>query len=799
MNNADKYKKTFILFLVGGGIFFYLHAVLLIVHLCIVKEDMPNISFAEAMARAMQRMAEGPFTEIFPPAKGTFQMIFFFTTFIFIFVGLIYSYSASRNHAKLDVLYGDAHFLSGKELEQYTQDKTFPFNKPGHDDVRNIIMSKEFFLGMDNEVSQRNMNVLLIGGSGAGKTFTYVGPNLMQMHSSYVITDPSGAVFKKYGAMLEYYGYKVKCFNLDKMDKGCHYNPFAYIHSDKEIASLVNTLIQNTTPPDASKGDPFWEKSETALLNAIIAYLYHYAEPNQQTFTNVIKTILTANIDEADNSVENPLDQLFNEVRERDPASYAVSQYDTFRMGAGKTLKSILISCAVRLNAFFLDAVVSLTSRDDIDLTSVGDEYTALFIIIPTNDPTFNFLAAMMYSQLFQILYEYSENTAEFSVMLTDSDGRVIKTFRAKTLQDKELAKKRAASLLEKLKAGAQIRENHEMGWFEIYTEDGEFVGYRGSQKEAEKALKKIQAGKIMENSSQSNNGQRLPIHVRMILDEFANTGKIPKFPETVATIRKYEISANIILQSISQLQEMYDKEWESLSGNCDNLVYLGGGLDETTQEWISKACGKTTKKQKSDSFNSGGNGGGSQSYSYVQADLITPDQVRTLPEKECIVVAKSLPPYKGPKFITPDHKMYSFVKTLPPYNFNPEKLRYLDEKKSEGARIMSFEAQHEMEKKKGVAQEQNVVEINQAREQRGQEYANNMDINGVNVMSGVKDLHTGDDESIDESPTDTEKMLGMTGRTPEEAAEDVFETTDYWYNAIYAQEYEFGSEAAAG
>ena len=640
----------------------YAFVVIWVIHTMHVVMENPFYSVNEAVEHGLIDIFMHPF-RIFPFAPGTMRALISVTALIIISGILIVQTTkirSSKNPA-------DAKWL--KALDDYNTKFTEPFGKRTHEGTNNMIFSQDLFMSMDNKAIRRNLNVFVIGGSGSGKSFMFVGPNIMQHNCSYIITDPSGGLYREYGSFLEYYGYKIKCFNLTHMEKGNHYNPFNYIHSDKDIEVLVTTLISNTTPPNKQGGDPFWEKSETALLVALIAYLYHYTGRECQNFSSVMRLMRAANIDENDSSAKSPLDYVFEAVESYDPESFAVKQYKTFKMGAGKTLKGILISCAVRLQAFDLQDVAILTDTDDIDLDSVGDEKTALFIIIPTGEGTFNFLAAMMYSQLFQRTYDYCENTAEFSQLVVDGDEQVVRTYRASTPDDSDIKKAEAEAFLERAKDG-YVHYNESLGWYEILSSAGELVTYRGSQETAEEALDLIRDGRVVANSTRSNHGQRLPVHTRMMLDEFANVGKIPEFDQKVATIRKYEISVSIILQSLAQMQKLYKDDWSDIAGNCDTTIYLGGGTDTVTTEWVSKLLGKETRVIAGSSIGKGG----STSMNRQAIELYSPAELRTMPEDECIVIMKSMDAYKGKKYPALKHPQRKLVDSLGPYYFNEEK-----------------------------------------------------------------------------------------------------------------------------
>ena len=649
----------------------YIFLMIWVIHIELVKTEHRRWSIIKVITEGFFDIFKHPL-KIFPIPDSTWSimlavsLLFFAVAASAIFTTFLYKADGK------DVV-GTEKWLTS--LDEYNKKFTEPFGELDHSGKNNMIFSEDMYMSMNNKAIRRNMNVFVIGGSGAGKSFNYVGPNIMQANCSYIITDPSGGLYREYGKFLEYMGYKIKCFNLNHMEKGNHYNPFNYIHNDKDIEILVTTLISNTNPPDKQGGDPFWEKSETALLIALIAYLHHYTSKSNQNFSNVMRLMRAAEISEEDSSAKSPLDYIFDEVEKFEPESFALKQYKTFKMGAGKTLKSILISCAVRLQAFDLLDVANLTDTDDINLDAVGDEKTALFIIVPTGEKTFNFLAAMMYSQLFQRTYDYCENTAEFSQLVVDAEKQLVRCYRAESPEQSQQRAEEAEEFLEHAKRG-HVRRNKALDWYEMVTDDGELFGYRGSKEEAERAMSLIRdGGRVMPNSEQSNHGQRLPVHTRMMLDEFANIGKIPEFDQKVATIRKYEISVSIILQSLAQMQKLYKDDWSDIAGNCDTSIYLGGGADTVTTEWISKLLGKEAKTVMNISH---GKGGGSTSLQRQGIELYTPAQLRTMPEDECIVIPKSMYAYKGKKYMSLNHPQRKLVEDLGPYYFSEEKMKLL-------------------------------------------------------------------------------------------------------------------------
>ena len=730
---SDKNYRSVVIWITAMYLFFMTW----VMHIELVKPENEGLDIVHIVIKGFFDIFIHPL-KIFPIPPTTWKIMGATSILFFAIVAAALFKTRLYKSDGPDVL-GTEKWLT--DLDEYNKKFTEPFGEVDHSGKNNMIFSQDMYMSMNNKAIRRNMNVFVIGGSGAGKSFNYVGPNIMQANCSYIITDPSGGLYREYGKFLEYMGYKIKCFNLNHMEKGNHYNPFNYIHNDKDVEILVTTLISNTNPPDKQGGDPFWEKSETALLVALIAYLHHYTSKVNQNFSNVMRLMRAAEISEEDSSAKSPLDYIFDEVERFEPESFALKQYKTFKMGAGKTLKSILISCAVRLQAFDLLDVANLTDIDDINLDMVGDEKTALFIIVPTGEKTFNFLAAMMYSQLFQRTYDYCENTAEFSQLIMDGEDQLVRCYRAGSPEESAQRAEEAAEFLEHAKNG-KIRKNNALDWYELVTDEGELFGYRGSKEEAKKALTLIrEGGHVMPNSKQSNHGQRLPVHTRMMLDEFANIGKIPEFDQKVATIRKYEISVSIILQSLAQMQKLYKDDWSDIAGNCDTTIYLGGGADTVTTEWISKLLGKESKTVMNISH---GKGGGSTSLQRQGVELYTPAQLRTMPEDECIVIPKSMYAFKGKKYKSLDHPQRKLVEDLGNYYFNPEKMKLLYHTEEEYAQeeLPTAEEEHGGEALP-PAEDEKVInqEAQEQRRQQAEEIAANRDAENQKIIETPKPL----------------------------------------------------------
>ena len=443
----------------------------------------------------------------------------------------------------------------------------------------NILLTQEVRMSLNTRQHRENLNVLVIGGSGSGKSRFYVKPNIMQLNTSYVVTDPKGELLRSCGRLLKKAGYEIRVFNLIDMSHSNNYNPFNYIY-DKDgninktyVMKMVNCLMKNTKQEGASGGDQFWDDSTKALTLAIAFYLLEKKTDENgnsldRNFSTVMKMMRLAEISEQDENHRSPLDEMMDELRAENPHSMAVSFYADFKKAPAETAKSILISAAVRFAAFNLPEVADLTHTDNIHLDTLGDRKTALFIIIPSSDATFNFLAAMMYTQLFDTLYD----TANFKY------------------------------------------------------------------------------------------GGRLPVHVRCLLDEFANVGTIPDFDKLLATMRSMEISANIIIQNLAQLKKMYDKSWEILTGNCDSLLFLGG-QEASTLEAISKSLGKETidvvSQNRTRSHKSPST---SENNSILGRELMTTDELKVMKPNECVLIVRALYPFFCHKFDIEKHQNYKYL-----------------------------------------------------------------------------------------------------------------------------------------
>ena len=474
--------------------------------------------------------------------------------------------------------YGSARWGTAKDIE--------PFMAPKFAD--NIILTKTERLMMSNRPpdpkNARNKNVLVVGGSGSGKTRFWLKPNLLQCHSSYVVTDPKGSIVVECGNALLKNGYKLKILNTINFKKSMHYNPFAYVHSEKDILKLVTTLMTNTKG-EGSGGDPFWEKSERLLLTALIAYLHYEAPVEEQNFATLLEMLNTMQVLEDDEEYQNPVDLLFEELAKKKPNSFAGRQYKLYKLAAGKTAKSILISCGARLAPFDIQELRDLTMYDELQLDTLGDKKTALFLIMSDTDSTFNFLISMVYTQLFNLLCDKADD---------------------------------------------------------VY-------------------------------------GGKLPIHVRCLIDECANIGQIPNLEKLVATIRSREISACLVLQARSQLKAIYKDNADTIVGNMDSQIFLGGS-EPTTLKDLSEMLGKETI----DSFNTSDTRGNSPSYGTsfqkLGHELLSRDELAVLDGGKCILQLRGVRPFLSDKYDLTQHPNYKFTSDYDPKNtFDIEK--YLNRK----------------------------------------------------------------------------------------------------------------------
>ena len=468
--------------------------------------------------------------------------------FLFFYAMGVGVYFSSRENRRPGEEHGSAKWGVVSQIVKRYADHKERFN--------NLLFSQTMRIGLNAKKHRRNLNVLVVGGSGAGKTRFYAKPNIMQCNTSFIIADPKGEMLRSVAPLLLEKGYDVKVFNLITPSNSDGYNPFTYIRTDEDVIKLITNLIQNTTPKNAQQNDPFWEKSEIALDTALMLYLLHEAPPEEQNFEMLMFLIENAAAMEDDDEYQSPVDLLFQGLEDENPEHIALKQYKIFKQASGKTAKSILISAAVRLAAFNLPEIARMTSYDNLDLGSMGEKKKAIFCVIPDNDNSFNYLVGMLYTQAFQELY------------------------------------------------------------------------YRADHK----------------------HGGELPIPVHFVMDEFANVALPDNFERLLATMRSRRISVSIIIQNMAQLKALFKDSWESLVGNCDTMLYLGGN-EQSTHEYISKMLGKETIDTRTRGITRGSHGSSNTNYQNAGRELLTLDEVRLLDNSNALIFIRGEKPIMDKKF----------------------------------------------------------------------------------------------------------------------------------------------------
>ena len=466
--------------------------------------------------------------------SNSIKTVFFFLLIYFLGIGIYFSTRKNyrRNEEYGSAKWGDAKSICKKYAEKHSNN--------------NKILTQNFCIGLDGRKHRRNLNVLICGGSGAGKTRFYAKPNVMQCNCSYVILDPKGEIVRDVGGLLEKKGYEVKVLDLINMNKSHCYNPFVYLKSDNDVQRLVTNLFRSTTPKGSQSNDPFWDTAASMLLLSLVFYLWYEAPEEEQNFTMVMEMLRAGEVREDDDMYLSPLDILFEKLEVRNPEHIALKYYRDYRSGSAKTLKSIQITLASRLEKFNLESLSKLTMTDELELETLGEKKTALFALIPDNDSSFNFIVSILYTQLFQQLF---------------------------------------------------------------YTADHKYGG-------------------------------RLPVHVHFVMDEFANVSLPDDFDKALSVMRSREVSVSIILQNLAQLKALFEKQWESIVGNCDTFLYLGGN-EQSTHKYVSELMGKENLDLNTYGRSHGRNGNYSTNYQQTGRDLLTPDEVRMLDNKYAILFVR--------------------------------------------------------------------------------------------------------------------------------------------------------------
>ena len=476
----------------------------------------------------------------------------FLLVFLLLYGGGVLLYYADHENRRPGEEYGSAKWGNARELNKRYADQN----------GKNVILTKHVSIGLDGYKHQRNLNILVVGGSGSGKTRFFCKPGIMSVNCSYLIVDPKGEMLRSTGYLLKEEGYDIKVFDLIHPKQSDGYNPFTYIRDEPDVLKLMDNLVKNTTPPKGASNDPFWEKAEIALDSALMLYLLYEAPVEEQNFEMLMFMLECARVMEEDEQYQSPLDLLFQTLEERDPSHIAVREYKVYKQAAGKTAKSILVTASVRLAAFIFPQYAAMMQTDEMDFASMGERKRAIFCVIPVNDGSMNYLVSMLLTQCFQQLY---------------------------------------------LRADER---------------------YNG----------------------------RLPVPVRVIQDEWANVAQPDSYPKVLATCRSYNIGINIIVQNIQSIKALYKDEWESIIGNCDTLLFLGGGNEPTSLEFVSKLLGKETVHTRTRGRTKGRSGSSSVNYQQTGRDLMTPDEIRMLPTKDALLFIRGEKPVRDKKYDIKKH-----------------------------------------------------------------------------------------------------------------------------------------------
>ena len=476
----------------------------------------------------------------------------FLLVFLLLYGGGVLLYYADHENRRPGEEYGSAKWGNARELNKRYADQN----------GKNVILTKRVSIGLDGYKHRRNLNILVVGGSGSGKTRFFCKPGIMSVNCSYLIVDPKGEMLRSTGYLLKDEGYDIKVFDLIHPRQSDGYNPFTYIRDDPDVLKLMDNLVKNTTPPKGASNDPFWEKAEIALDSALMLYLLYEAPVEEQNFEMLMFMLECARVMEEDEQYQSPLDLLFQTLEERDPSHIAVREYKVYKQAAGKTAKSILVTASVRLAAFIFPQYAAMMQTDEMDFASMGERKRAIFCVIPVNDGSMNYLVSMLLTQCFQQLY---------------------------------------------LRADER---------------------YNG----------------------------RLPVPVRVIQDEWANVAQPDSYPKVLATCRSYNIGINIIVQNIQSMKALYKDEWEGIIGNCDTLLFLGGGNEPTSLEFVSKLLGKETVHTRTRGQTKGRSGSSSVNFQQTGRDLMTPDEIRMLPTNDALLFIRGEKPVRDKKYDIKKH-----------------------------------------------------------------------------------------------------------------------------------------------
>lgn len=655
-------------------------------HLCSVRNSgNQDEAILNLVMDALNHMASQPFSigRAFADIGFAFQTLGVLTLIFGVIAVYFWSESQSKEHENSATAKGSASFNKDYKgfRERYTLKK--PSNAPESPDP-NIILGKNLYYGLERG---RNTNVVIMGSAGSGKSFGVIKPNLMQLNTSFIVTDPSGEMFQAEAKLLLENGYNVKVFSTSDMVHSNCYNPFDYVYDEDgnidetRVSTMINMFLKNATDLQNNRGDKFWDQASKALLTACAMLLLEFYPEQYRNMYQMLRLIQRGKVSEERGDSQTDLDRIFSEARKKNPEAHCFSSYDTFKLAPARTANSILISAGVDLNMFNETKVRNMTttayliksrntrgqirryyeqngklvrSDDNIDLHTIGDEKTCLFINIPQADSTYNFLVSMLYSQLFQTLYGRAEKICPTKYMVLDKDGQPVLSM-INSLSD--------AEHLVKLYQDSEVTERNENGKtvYYLYNRQAEkrfcipgrgrgFLKRVYSRDTGEKLKKQLSGCSIKQGS------KRLPIHVQCLLDEFANIGEIPDFPQKLATMRKYEISCMIVLQSINQLKNRYDKLWADILSNCDCTIFLGSTDPETCKYISQDRLGKKTIRVENKSRGHSSNSKSSSSYNLDARDLATPDEVSRLNHKLSYVMVSGEKPFRARKYKASDH-----------------------------------------------------------------------------------------------------------------------------------------------
>lgn len=917
MEDKNKKKQIFKQYAITIGII-YILSLYFIAQYCAYKVLYPHANFINVFNYTMEGIMSEPFT--LPEVPSGFFLAASCITIIFLLLSAyIYTVIKRDQHARFGTENGTAKWNT--DLDKWNKTYSDPINNTCHDGHRNMILTQDIYMSMDTRQTRRNNNVIVIGGSGAGKSRFFVKPNLCEMplNVNFVCTDPSGELLAETGSMLEDAGFKIKVFNLVNMSESDRYNPLNYINTENDVILLVDCILANTTDPNKKGGDDFWEKAQKLMFQAFIYLIWEHGTELrlEKNLLTLVQLMEGCEISESESSTESQggkTAKYFKAVEETgwyfdadgvftlgkpDSSAFTyyepfgkkdicVKQYNKFMTGAGKTLKSILISAEARLSTLDSNDITDLLSHDELELDKVGDEKTALFVIIPQEHDSFNFLAAMLYTQLFQTLYYHAENECQGNYIVEDSKGEHVKIFpiprviekkkifesdeeidfdleNVKDESDNENKENNNKSvsifqkLFQKLFSTKKVTSKNTEDEIPNNSTDAKFdeidrtdtipdESANPNQETENKVidfcerLKQIKCTKKgnmyllkVPTGQKDDNGEDeyetigeysnvifakdkfnaikngctykqcglfLPYHVRFLLDEFANIGQIPSFTKKLATMRKYEISATVILQNLAQIKNMYKDDWGSILGNCDSFLFLGcPELD--TLKYVSEMLGKQTIVVRDNSVSRGGKRSTSLSYKKIARELATPDELFRMDNSECIYILRGQQPFKSKKHQFDNHINYKYtadanINNL--YKFQKKEVKKFEYVSQDDIVSSLRESQKDNEKRNAdnhIASQAHNKDVNN----KVQNYTNNKDINGseyFNEMTENELSHLVNLSSSDSSEYIPENMMSAYAESSVPYESRPLDTTESQSSSSSYERFSASSEKAS-